>query len=191
LNCDSGEFRDLSGEPGTFHGTIGAAIATLIAHADVAILPAHTGTGTREHEVKTKNRPAALAVALLTLASAVFANALLADFQFDDFQDVVDNRMATFDGLLAAPHHTVRPLLKLSYALNGALAGVQPLAFHAVNIGLHLGSVLLVFLLVRRAAGLLRMDETGAMRLAFTATALWAVHPAPTSRGALPVCRRC
>lgn len=47
--------------------------------------------------------PVTLAVALLALTSAVFANALLADFQFDDFQDIVDNRMATFEGLLAAP----------------------------------------------------------------------------------------
>jgi hypothetical protein len=117
---------------------------------------------------------------LLALASAVFANGLLADFQFDDFQDIVDNRMATFEGLLAAPRHTVRPLLKFSYALNGALAGIQPLAFHLTNVALHLGSVLLVFLLIRRAAGLLQIEETGAERVAFAATAVWAVHPALT-----------
>jgi hypothetical protein len=141
----------------------------MITHADVTILPAHTGTVTREHKVKSEIHPAALTVALLTLPSAVFANALIADFQFDDFQDIVDNRMAAFDGLLAAAHHTVRPLMKFSYALNDALAGVQPLTFHAVNIGPHLGSILLAFFLVRRAADLLCKEGTEALRLALGA----------------------
>lgn len=68
-------------------------------------------------------RPAAL---LLAAVLAVWANALWADFQFDDWADVVDNPAAQATQAWERLPRTVRPLLKLTYALQDWLHGPWP-----------------------------------------------------------------
>lgn len=67
-----------------------------------------------------------------------------------------------------------RPLTTLSFLVNYAVLrnGARPFGYHAVNLLLHLGNVLLVFALARRLVG------GGAA--AWFAAALWAVHPVTT-----------
>ena len=67
-----------------------------------------------------------------------------------------------------------RPLTTLSYLFNYAILGDEdrPAGYHWVNLGLHMGNVLLVFALGRRLSGQLVPSALLA--------ALWAVHPAST-----------
>jgi hypothetical protein len=116
--------------------------------------------------------------ALMVLA--VYAPALAASFQFDDFQVVLgDARVAS----LAAWWESMpgmRALVKLSYALNHE-AGGGVVGFRAVNILLHAANASLVFLFVRRLARRLRStDEAGALVVAAVAALLFALHPVQT-----------
>ena len=77
------------------------------------------------------------AFALFAIVALVYANALPAPFQFDDFNVIVDypavhSLRAWFD---AQPG--IRPLLKLSYALNWSL-DARALGFHVFNLICHL-----------------------------------------------------
>ena len=116
--------------------------------------------------------------ALLVLV--VWFPSLGASFQFDDWAVIVgDPRVQS----LQAWWHSMpgmRPLLKLSFALNHAL-GAGPGGFRALNIGLHALNASLVFVLLQRLARRLRVaDEAGALCLAALATLLFALHPVQT-----------
>jgi tetratricopeptide (TPR) repeat protein len=115
---------------------------------------------------------------VLGVAFLAHAPALWATFVFDDRNDVLDNPSAQAETFLARFPQMSRPLLKASYALQDALHGPSALAFHAVNLGLHLGATALVLLLVRRAAELAGRGSSEAGRLGLVTAALWAVHPA-------------
>src|SRR5574338_106268 len=88
------------------------------------------------------------ALVLLTLVALAFANALTASFQFDDFQMIVDN--PNVHGLAAwwQALPGIRPLLKLSYALNWTLSPA-PWAWHAFDLGVHLLNTRLVLGIAR------------------------------------------
>ncbi|MGD0947925.1 MAG: tetratricopeptide repeat protein [Candidatus Binatia bacterium] len=124
--------------------------------------------------------PASRSLLLLALlAIAVYANALRADFTFDDEPDIVTNPVVTgpFDlvGIFATPlppGDIYRPVAVLSYALNHHLTPSDPFAFHAVNLALHAAVTVLVFLLARALFASARIAVIGA--------ALFAVHPVHT-----------
>jgi len=61
------------------------------------------------------------------------------------------------------------PLTWMSLQLDASLFGINPIAFHATNLGLHVVNVLLVFLLLGRL--------TGSPGKSFAVAALFAVHP--------------
>lgn len=109
--------------------------------------------------------------ALLALATLLaHANGLLGDFQFDDYNVIVHNPAvhslaAWWEGAFG-----IRPLLKLTYALNW-ISGVGVLGFHAVNLALHLANAWLVFLILLRFPG--RNREWSALAAAL----LFALHP--------------
>ena len=129
---------------------------------------------------------AAIAAAVL----AAYANALGAGFQFDDWNVIVDQPRV--GGLAAwwASMPGIRPLLKLSYALNNA-AGWGAAGFHAVNVAIHLANSCLVFALFMRAGRAAqgaapqgaapRATDGRATRFAALAGALFfALHPVQT-----------
>ncbi len=81
-----------------------------------------------------------------------------------------------------------RPVANLTFALNYAVGGTGVWGYHAVNLGLHALSALLLFGVVRRTFLLLgshaspasvttRRVAMQALPLAALAAALWAVHP--------------
>jgi hypothetical protein len=111
--------------------------------------------------------PFALIVAAVT---AAYANALHASFQFDDWNVIVDEPRV--HGLAAwwQSMPGIRPLLKLSYALNYAIAA-GPAGYRAVNVAIHAANACLIFaLLAKRSAP-----------FAALATALiFALHPVQT-----------
>ncbi|WP_341676689.1 tetratricopeptide repeat protein [Niveibacterium sp. SC-1] len=117
-------------------------------------------------------RGAQAALALLCLL--VYANALHTPFQFDDFIAFAD--YAGAQGLAGwwAAMPGIRPLLKLSYALNASLSAAPP-GYHLVNLALHLGNSLMVFALLQRWPGTpLSLTAT------FAGAAVFALHPAQT-----------
>ena len=99
---------------------------------------------------------------LLTAALAAFGGSLFAGFHLDDYAIFSD----TSQRALAWPH----PLTHLLDWLNYQAAWQEPLAYHAVNLLLHLGAVLLAYECLRRL-----LPPTAAV----IAAAIFAVHPLP------------
>jgi hypothetical protein len=127
---------------------------------------------------------------LLAAIAAAYANALEASFQFDDWEVIV--RDPRVQGLAAwwDAMPGMRPLLKLSYALNHA-SGLGVVGFHAVNVGIHAINALLVMTLadrlVQRSAPGVEGSSGGAIpgfvaRPGFplAAALLFALHPLQT-----------
>jgi len=126
---------------------------------------------------------------ILLLALLAYWPTLRGDFVYDDVSLVRDNRVITslrnvprifttdYWGTLERPDlspgtNLYRPLVMISFALNYAVGGLQPLGYHAVNILLHAGVSLAVYGLGRR----LRLSR----ETAGVAAALFAVHPLHT-----------
>ena len=61
------------------------------------------------------------------------------------------------------------PVTRLSYLLDATLFGINPVAFHGVNIAIHFINCVLLLQLVRRLGG--------SVTMAFAAAAVFAVHP--------------
>ena len=101
---------------------------------------------------------------LLAAATLVaFGASLGAGFHFDDY--------AIFDHPALKNIFTLRetrPLTYLTFWLNYAFGGTNAVGYHAVNLALHLGAVLLAFECLRRL-----LPE----RAALVAAAIFAIHP--------------
>jgi len=121
--------------------------------------------------------PAWAAPALLALATAVaYANSFSGAFQFDDWAVIVDEPRVHSLAAWWQSMPGIRPLLKLSYALNWH-SGLGIAGFHAVNLGLHIVNACLVFALLRRLAA--RLGIPGALA-PLLAALLFALHPVQT-----------
>ncbi|MFL6605050.1 MAG: hypothetical protein ACJ8R9_27470 [Steroidobacteraceae bacterium] len=123
-----------------------------------------------------RDRALFLIVATVILA---YANSFTGGFQFDDFNVIVREIGARSPYAWWASQPGIRPLLKLSYALNNASALGLP-GFHAVNLLIHLGNALLVarllFLLTPT------WQETGRKQhwAAWLGALTFALHPVQT-----------
>lgn len=119
------------------------------------------------------------AAALLLAIAWTYAMALAAPFHFDDFHVIVDNPRV--HGLAAwwASMPGIRPLLKLSYALNWSLSP-EARGFHAVNLALHAINALLVWALAGQWLRLLAPRLAAPSVAAFGVALLFALHPAAT-----------
>jgi len=101
---------------------------------------------------------------------AAYANAFGASFQFDDWNVIVDEprvrTLAAWWGSMPG----IRPLLKLSYAVNHAMAS-GPAGFHAANVAIHVVNAWLVFMLFARST---------TRRIALVGALVFALHPIQT-----------
>jgi hypothetical protein len=91
---------------------------------------------------------------------------------------VRDARVQSF-GAWAASMPGMRPLLKLSYALNHELGG-RVSAFRTVNIAIHALNALLVVLLLERLSRRHGLEARDAFGVAFAAALVFALHPVQT-----------
>ena len=118
------------------------------------------------------NRARKLAPFILIVVSvvAVYASALHASFQFDDWNVIVDDPRVA--GLAAWWHAMpgIRPLLKLSYALNHAISA-GPVGYRAVNVAIHAANACLIFALLAK-----RSTRFAAL----TTAMIFALHPVQT-----------
>ena len=108
-----------------------------------------------------------------------YAQVLGGGFQYDDFLVIVEEPGVPSLGAWAAGLGGLRPLLKLSYTLNG-LADPGPAGFLAVNLGLHLLNTWLVHRLLLEVGAWTGLDGRRAGFAALAGALLFALHPAQT-----------
>jgi tetratricopeptide (TPR) repeat protein len=130
----------------------------------------------------------------MTLTIAVYWPGLDGDFLFDDNPHIVRNELVQIDSLSpgdlrqawnSSPSNfpNSRPLAMLTFGINHATTGLDPFAFKATNLALHLVAGLLIYFVVHRLARLFlraegRNHDDGAVRWwAWLTTALWLLHP--------------
>ena len=116
-------------------------------------------------------------LALALLAVLPYLNALRAGFTYDDGLLIRRNPLVTGGidpvGIFASMFGVqYRPLTPLTFAFNEALTPGNAAAFHAVNLVLHAGVTLLVFLVAKQ---LFRGTQ-----IAATSAVLFALHPIHT-----------
>jgi hypothetical protein len=120
--------------------------------------------------------------ALLLLAGAVLAcwlPSLDASFQFDDYGVIVHDARVQSLGAWLQSMPAIRPLLRLSYALNNAL-GHGPAGFRIVNVLVHAVNACLVLLLLESLGLRCGLEPARARRAALVAALLFALHPVQT-----------
>lgn len=116
------------------------------------------------------------AVPLLAGAAVlVYHNSFSGAFQYDDYNVIVDNpAVHSWGAFLADLPRGIRPLLKFTYTLNWT-SGLGLFGFHLVNVALHAGNGVLLFLLASRILGVAASPFP-----ALLSALLFAVHPAQT-----------
>ena len=121
---------------------------------------------------------------LLLLTVVVYAPGLHGEFQFDDVRAVQFNQsIRRLDNFTHAQSlmdmvRGRRVLTDLTFAIDYHIAGNDPFAFHATNLGIHLAVILLVFFFTRRMLKL--SGALGGDFLALAVTAVFALHPLQT-----------
>lgn len=132
--------------------------------------------------------------ATLTLTIAVYWPGLSGDFLFDDNPHIVRNELVQIDSLSPADLRQAwssstfdfpnsRPLAMVTFGVNHAFSGLDPFAFKATNLALHLLTGLVLFAVARRLGELFvrlegRENATTAIRWwVWLATTLWLLHP--------------
>ncbi len=133
--------------------------------------------------------PALPWILLLALAALLYVPSLTGGFLFDDAPNIVDNpaiRLTEFSlagladsltGVSAGP--LGRPVSVSSFALTHLFFGLDPFAFKAINLVLHLANALLVGWFVRLLLDVLPGQPGERMRrwLPFWVAAAWLLHP--------------
>jgi tetratricopeptide (TPR) repeat protein len=135
-------------------------------------------------EVAPPSRAIAVALLILALlaAVAVYGPGLSSPFVFDDDRCLHHNPNLLHlwpPAWLRAGTQETRPVTNLSFALDIAAFGTGPRGHHLVNLALHLGSVLLLFGLVRSMRPTaVRAGPRGDCPTAAVAALVLALHPA-------------
>ncbi|MGE0385012.1 MAG: hypothetical protein AB7Q97_09805 [Gammaproteobacteria bacterium] len=132
-----------------------------------------------------------LLAAALVLCALAYAPGLGGSFAFDDFPNIVENdaiqirqldlHSLTEAALTGTAGPLKRPLSMMSFAVNYAFAGLQPLAYKITNLAIHLLNGLLLFALLRTLLAAAQAAGTFAAgngaRIAAACAALWLLHP--------------
>src|SRR3972149_8477778 len=117
---------------------------------------------------------------IVILSTLIYANSLSNSFQYDDQVYLEENINIRTTGILdvflhpsylfapntATGHY--RPLVLLFHVINYRIHGLNPFGYHVVNLAFHIGSAMLLYLIIRAMLG------GGA---ALTAAIIFAVHP--------------
>jgi tetratricopeptide (TPR) repeat protein len=130
---------------------------------------------------------------VVIVSFGVYANALFNGFVFDDIQLIVNNDAiksykyipeiftGNLWGLLGRASNYYRPLPPLIYMVIYSLFGTKPWAFHLINIVLHTGTSILVFLILRSLLAQYHERSSITVQTAsLIAALLFAVHPIHT-----------
>lgn len=123
----------------------------------------------------------------LIIGFSVYWNSLDNSFQFDDEIVITYNKNIrslsnTFNffikpGMISADPYSVkhyRPLVVLSYAINYAIGGYNPVVYHLTNIIIHIVTAFLVYLILKAMLGIIAW---GGYFPAIAAGLVFLVHP--------------
>ena len=120
------------------------------------------------------------AMALPALAICVlWWPSLGSQFQFDDWNVIVNNPRVHSLAAWWQSMPGIRPLLKLSYALNFAVSE-HPAGFRLVNVLIHATNAVLVCWLLRERGRRIGLTQGRAAFAALVAASLFALHPVQT-----------
>jgi protein O-mannosyl-transferase len=121
------------------------------------------------------------AIAVALAAVLAYLPSLAGDFQFDDYNVIVDYpTVHSWQALAERVGGGVRPLLKASYTLSWTL-GWGVTGFHVFNIAVHaFNAVLLLWIGRCLSARWFGADSTRPYQAVFIAALLFALHPAQT-----------
>jgi tetratricopeptide (TPR) repeat protein len=128
-----------------------------------------------------RSRRWTVAIALCAVTAVAYLPSIDGAFQFDDNGIFADAAALDPSAYLspAAWRGQPRPLTGLFFAVDHALGGFRPRAWHATNVAIHLAAALLAWLLARRLLAR-AFGQDGVERLALAAAALFALHPLQT-----------
>src|SRR3989338_2627471 len=114
---------------------------------------------------------------------AAYHNSFSGVFTLDDASGIIHNVRIRHLWPPSYLTHTTRPLADLTFALNYALGGLNPISYHLVNLAIHLAAALVLYGLIRRTCLTERLRArwgTTASTLAVAVALLWVVHPLTT-----------
>ena len=133
------------------------------------------------------------ALVLVALAAvAAYSNSLRCPFIFDDQSDIVNNAsirhlwpirnvfMVHYEG--SSGLHS-RPVVNFLLAINHAIGGLDPFAYHLTNLLVHVLAGLTLFGIVRRTLLLPSLGgrfSTSAISMAVAVALIWTLHPLQT-----------
>lgn len=136
------------------------------------------------------NQPANLAV-LLAVTFAAYWSGVDSGFLFDDFPnlDALTHLRGEplfspgfWEFVLAGDAGPAgRPVSLITFALQAQAWPDNPGAFKLVNLGIHAVNAVLVYLVCRQLAAVLKTDTTAGAWLTLCAAAFWALHPIHTT----------
>lgn len=117
---------------------------------------------------------------VIVLLAIVYRNSFDAPFIFDDANTITENlaiRDLATSWRPSARESTLstRPLVRISFAINYKLGGLNPRGYHAVNFAFHAINTLLLFGIIRRTPRLRHADV-----FAMGVATVWALHPLQT-----------
>jgi tetratricopeptide (TPR) repeat protein len=143
--------------------------------AEVSAPPAPEAGGAKgAREAAPARRPLlwpALSALLVLVVFLLYANSLGNQFVFDDIDLLADPNIKKPVGWGVFISDSYRPLRTISYALDYALWGLNPVGFRLTNIAVHAVNCVLALFVARRVVG-------GATLPALAAALVFAVHPA-------------
>jgi protein O-mannosyl-transferase len=125
--------------------------------------------------VNSKISSFALLIVICAFTLAAFAGIFAGDFHFDDFSTILENpHLVGWQTFVGHLDHMVRPVLYATFLIDLSLYGTNPAGYHLLNLLLHLGSGLLVYLILTRAV------TENTTSVPFWAALLFLIHPITT-----------
>ncbi len=121
-------------------------------------------------------------VVLLVAATALaYLNSFQGAFHLDDVTILADSRLENLSRYVSRLDGMIRPILRLTFLADRALWGGNPAGYHLLNLLLHLGSGLFVYVTVLRLANEAPAHGAGPVTaVPFWTALLFLVHPIGT-----------
>lgn len=114
-------------------------------------------------------------MALCIAALIVYAGAFHGDFHYDDSLTILKNpHLSDWNTFVGHLDHMVRPVLYSTFLFDRWLYGTNPAGYHLLNLLLHLGSGLFIYLILTRAV----TEE--ARHVPYWSALLFLIHPMAT-----------
>jgi protein O-mannosyl-transferase len=132
-----------------------------------------------EERRRSPRIPFLLALGLILIAATLlYYPALHGNFIFDDL--ALPLQAGAGDRSLAGVTWNARPVLMISYRLNGILLGDRPVSYHLVNLLIHVANTCLVFLVFKRLLSKAGWSERRGRIAACAGALVFLIHPLQT-----------